>query len=114
MTAYGQIPQDVLDNAERRLRAGRKPRMCVTPGCTEAATHSPCTGHDSCETHRITPPMPSVDPLRAEAYLRATRGQNYTPSRTVFDTTVEAKGQRIGAARRAYLRGDNDPTEATL
>jgi hypothetical protein len=70
MTAYGQIPDQVLANAEKRLAAHRPVRMCVTPCCQQLATHSPCTGHDSCETHRITPPTPSPDPTRTLTALR--------------------------------------------
>lgn len=66
MSPQYEIPQRVLANAEKRLAVtqARLHRMCATPGCDQAATHSPCTGHDSCETHRITPPMPTPDPSR--------------------------------------------------
>jgi hypothetical protein len=64
------IPDRVLRNAQLRLAAHKRIRICVTPGCDQAATHSPCTGHDSCESHRTTPPTPSPDPTRTLAALR--------------------------------------------
>lgn len=61
-----------------------------------------------CARHDTGGQVPTPDPRMAEAHLRATRGHAYTPARTSFDTRVEQNGQRIGAARRAHLRGDHD------
>jgi hypothetical protein len=64
--------------------------------------------HAACEPHRSRPKPPVPDPHMAEAHLRRTRGSMYTPARTVFDNVVEAKGQRVSAAKRAHIRGDTD------
>jgi hypothetical protein len=108
MTRIGEVPAFVLENAEKRLAAGirARNRMCVYDGCDEPATHWPATGSPACEAHRSRPKPPIPDPLMAEAHLRRTRGSMYTPARTVFNNVVEAKGQRVSAAKRAAARGD--------
>jgi hypothetical protein len=110
MTKVGENPAFVLDNAAKRLAAGirARTRRCVHDECDQAATHWPATGSPACEEHRTRPTTPIPDPLMAEAYLRKTRGSLGTPARTNFDNTVEAKGQRVSAAKRAHIRGDND------
>lgn len=102
------IPARVLENAEKRLAAGIRARTkpCVYDGCDLPATHWPATGSPACEDHRSRPKTPVPDPLMSESYLRRTRGALGTPARTSFDNAVEAKGQRIGAKRRADLRDD--------
>jgi hypothetical protein len=64
------IPDRVLRNAELRLNAHRHLRYCAIDGCQQLATHSPVTGHDSCETHRTTPAMPTPDPGRTMRALQ--------------------------------------------
>ena len=106
------IPASILERAEKRLEVGirARQRWCVYDQCDQLATHWPATGSPACETHRSRPPVPTPDPLLGEAHLRRTRGVDGTPNRTSFDNTVEAKGQRIGAARRAELRDDTRET----
>lgn len=112
MTIF-EIPASVMANAEKRLAARIRAttRMCVYDGCDQAATHWPATGSPACETHRSRPKPPVPDPTRTEAHLRRTRGSFGTPARTSFDNAVEAKGQRVSAAKRVHIRGDNDPHE---